>query len=315
VLPVSSGTGALHLSLLACGVGEGDEVIISDFAFVAAVSAITYVGAKPVLVDAQRDTWGIDPEKIEAAITTKTKVIMPVHMYGSICEMDKIQEIAKKHNLHLVEDACPAIGAEFKGVKAGTLGDIAAFSFQGAKITVTGEGGMLVTNNKELYDKAFYYNNHCRKEGDWFWFEEIGYKYKMANLLAALATAQIERVEELLQMKRQVFNWYRERLGDIEDLSMNVEKEGTRCGFWMSSVVLDKDFGLSRDEVTDRLRKALIDTRPFFPTLSEYPMFENRETPNAHHIAKNGINLPSGVLLREEEVDYVCRNLRSILKA
>lgn len=313
VIPTSCGTGALHLSLLACGIGKGDEVIISNFSFVAAASAVVYTGATPVFVDAQKDTWGIDPEKIESAITEKTKAILPVHMYGSPCEMGKINEIAKKHNLKVIEDACPAIGAKSQGKFLGTCGDLGTFSFQGAKVAVTGEGGMLVTNDDDLFEKAYWYNNHCRGKGEWFWFENVGYKYKMSNLLAALGCAQIERIEELLTMKKRVFGMYQERLKDIDGISMNIEKPGDRNTYWMSSVILDKDFGISRDSVMAKLREAMIDTRPFFHVLSDYPMYEEVNTPMARHIADNGINLPSGVLLSEEEIEYICNELKALL--
>lgn len=314
VIPTSCGTGALHLSMLGCGICEGDEVIISNFSFIAAGCAIKYVGAIPVFVDAERDTWGIDPTKIEAAITSKTKAVLPIHMYGSPCNMDAIMKIAKKYGLKVIEDACPAIGAENNGKKVGTIGDVAVFSFQGAKLTVTGEGGMLVTDNEEIFEKAAWYNNHCRGKGEWFWFENFGYKYKMANLIAALALAQIERIEELLLMKQQIFKWYKDRLGDIDGISMNVQKQGDRAAFWMTSIVLDKDFGVTRQEIEDKLRKAMVDTRPFFHPLTDYPMLKQVDTPNARYIGDRGLNLPSGVLLREEEVDYICFKLKEILK-
>lgn len=310
----SSGTGALHAAVLALDIKKGDEVLIPEITFVASANVVEYVGAKPVFVDVERDTWTIDPKDLEKKITKKTKAIMPVHIYGNVANMDAVNKIAKKYGLKVLEDACPAIGAEYKGKKAGNLSDIAAFSFQGAKVLVTGEGGMVVTNDDNLYDKAMYWGNHAKDKHKGFWHTDVGYMYRMANMLGALGLAQLERNDSFITKKRKIFSWYQKRLNDIEGLSLNHEAEGTKSIYWMSSIVLDRDFGITRDELMIKLKKAKIDTRPIFYPLSMFPMWKEQNTPNAHHLGLNGINLPSGVNLTEEQVDYVAKNVRKFLK-
>lgn len=310
----SSGTGALHSGLMALGIGKGDEVIIPEITFVASANVVSYVGAKPVFADVEKDTWCLNPRKLEQHITKKTKAVMPVHIYGHPTDMDPVRKIAKKYSLFIIEDACPSVGAEYKREKTGSLSDVAAFSFQGAKIMVTGEGGILVTNNKGVYEKAKYWGNNC-KSSKLFWHDNVGYMYRMSNLLAALGLGQLERNNEFVEKKRQIFKWYHERLGDIEGLSMNVEKEWAKNIFWMSSIVLDKDFGITRDQLMAELKKRLVDTRPFFYPLSIFPMYNKPKVNNpvAYHVGLNGINLPSGVLLTEEKVDYIAQQVRDIL--
>ena len=311
----SSGTGALRSALMALGIGEGDEVIVPEITFVASANVVRYVGATPVFADVQKDTWCLDPEKLERHITKRTKAIMPVHIYGHPADMDPVNKIAKEYKLFVVEDACPSVGAEYKGKKTGSLSDVAAFSFQGAKIMVTGEGGILVTNDVEIYEKAKYWGNNAKDSKKMFWHSDIGYMYRMANLLAALALGQLERIEEFVNKKRQIFLWYKKRLQHIEGLSLNVEKDWAKNIFWMSSIVLDKDFNISRDKVMAKLKERLIDTRPFFYPISMFPMYNKPtvDNPVAYHIGPNGINLPSGVNLTEEQIDYIARQVKDIL--
>jgi perosamine synthetase len=310
----SSGTGALHVSLLALDIKKGDEVIIPEITFVASANVVRYLGATPVFVDVERDTWCLDPKAIEKKITKKTKAIMPVHIYGHPTDMDPVNKIAKKYGLKVIEDACPSVGATYKGKKTGNLSDIAAFSFQGAKILATGEGGMVVTNDPNLYEKARYWGDHAKENGKVFWHNNVGYMYRMANLLGALGLGQLERIETFVNKKRKIFAWYKKRLGDIEGLSMNVEKEWAKNIFWMSSIVLDRDFGISREQLMVKLKEKKIDTRQIFYPLSMFPMWKEQNTPNAHHIGQNGINLPSGVNLTEEQVDYIAQTVRKLLK-
>jgi len=308
------GTGALHLALAALGVGKGDEVILPEITYFSCADVVVYLGARPVFVDVLNDTWCIDPEKLEKAITKKTKAIMPVYAYGNLIEVKEIKEIAKKYHLAIVEDACPAVGSLYYGKKAGSFGDFAAFSFQGAKIMVTGYGGMLVTNNKKLYERALFLNTHGEDPNKKFWQLEIGYSHEMSNLQAAFGLAQLERIEEFVAKKRQIFSWYYERLKDIEGISLNYERPNTRSNFWMTSIVLDKNFSVTRDELIKKLKEYKIDSRPFFWPISMFPMYKEQNTPIAHHLAFNGINLPSGLRLKEEEVDYVCKVIKKILK-
>lgn len=312
-LATSGGTGALWLGLTVFDIKPGDEVILPEITYYACSDVIKLRGAKPIFVDVLPDTWCIDPKKIEKAITKRTKAIMPVDIYGNPVEMDEIRVIAKKYNLYIVEDACPAAGALYKGKKVGSMSDIAAFSFQGAKIMVTGVGGMLLTNNKEYYEKAEYINDHGESNDRKFWQTDIGYEFEMSNLQAALGLAQLERLEEFVAKKRQIFNWYYEELGHIKGITMNKERPNTRSNRWMTSIIFDKDLRINRDEFIMKLKKYKIDSRPFFYPISMFPMYQEKNTPIAHHIGLNGINLPSGLNLKKEQVHYVCKVVKKLL--
>lgn len=314
-LATSSGTGALHLSLLAMGIGPGDEVILPEISAVASANVVSFTGAKPIFADIERDTWCIDPKSFKKAVNERTKAVMPVHLYGHPCEMDEINKIAKENNLFILEDACPSLGATYKNKKTGGLGDMAAFSFQGAKIAVTGEGGMLLTDNTNLFEKAAHIANLGRvKEKGAFWHDSVGHKYSMSNLQASLGLAQLERIESLVSMKRKVFSWYKKRLGNISGISLNVERKGVKNNYWMSSIVLNKKFKVTRDELMKKLYEKNIDTRPFFFPFSMLPPYKTKvNNPVAYEVALNGVNLPSGVLLKEEEVDYVANSVLEIL--
>ncbi len=230
-LATSSCTGALHLALLALGVGPGDEVIVPEVTWVATASAVSYAGATAVPVDVDPTTWCMDPASAERAITPRTKAIIPVHLYGHPTDMRAIRALADEHGLKVLEDAAPALGAEIEGRKAGSFGDVACFSFQGAKIMTCGEGGMLVTSDEALFERAKFLNDHGRDPRRPFVIAEFGYKYKMSNLQAALGLAQLERIEEMIAKRRLIYQWYRRRLGGTADLAMNVE----RCGRETSS--------------------------------------------------------------------------------
>ncbi len=313
-IPTCGGTGAIHLALATLGVGEGDEVILPELTYFSVSDAIIHLGAKPVFVDVNRDTWCIDSQKIEQALTEKTKAIIPVYLYGNVPENNEILSMSQKHNIPVVEDACPAVGSEYHGKKAGSFGEFSAFSFQGAKIVVTGSGGMLVTDDDALYEKAHYLNEHGEDPNKKFWQTSVAYRFEMSNLQAALGLAQIERADEFVDKKRKIWNWYKEGLDNVDGISLNVEKENTKSNFWMSSIILDKDFGISRDQVITKLRKKYnVDSRPFFYPISMFPMYEEQDSPNAHHVGLQGINLPSGLNLTKEEVQYVAASVKKVL--
>jgi perosamine synthetase len=314
-LSTSSCTGALHLALLALGIGPGDEVIVPDITWVATANAIVYVGATPIFADIEAGSWCLDPDSFESLITPRTKAVMPVHLYGHPARMDRIMEIAREHHLHVLEDAAPAIGAECLGQKTGTFGDFAAFSFQGAKLLVTGEGGMLVTNDEDLYRKAHAIWDQGRRPGT-FWIEQTGYKYKMSNVQAALGLAQIQRVDELIEAKRRIFEWYAEGLAGVPGIRLNHESEWARSIYWMTSIYLDPSLPISRDELRSRLRNRNVDTRPVFPAISQYPVWPLVQPPQpvAKNIGEHAINLPSGVCLKRPQVDYVCQSIRTLLR-
>lgn len=304
-------THALHLAAVSLDLGPGDEVIVTDFSWTATAYAIAYTGAKCVFVDIDPDTWCLDHRLIEAAITPQTKAIMLVHSFGYPAQMDAIMSIAQKHNLRVIEDAAPALGAEYNGKKVGTFGDIGCFSFQGAKLTVSGEGGIFVTNNKQLYEKAKLISSMGRTDSQAvFWSDMIGYQYTIANLTAALALAQVERIEELLKKKRQIFNWYYDRLKNIPNLKIIKEKDGCKSNYCYPSIMLEDGIKADRDEVLLKLKQLNIHCRPGFPQMSRFPVFEQRfPNPVARKVSERGISLASAANLDENDIDFVCKNL------
>jgi perosamine synthetase len=314
-LATSSCTGALQISLLALGIGAGDEVIVPDQTWVATANAVRYVGATPIFADIEIDTWNLDINSAKKLISEKTKAIIPVHMYGHPARMDGLQELASAHGLHIVEDAAPAIGAEWKGKRCGSFGSFAAFSFQGAKLMVTGEGGMLVTNDEALYKKALKIWDQGRNPSRTFWIDEHGVKYKMSNLQAAVGLAQLERVDELIHMKRRIFQWYKEGLEGLHGVYLNEEVEHAKSIYWMSSIRLEEECKLSRDEMIIRLRARNIDSRPVFPAISQYPIWDRDLSPQpvANRVGLQAMNLPSGVCLTKSEIMYVCRAIKELL--
>lgn len=315
-LATSSCTGALQIALMSLDIGSGDEVIVPDETWVATANAVRYVGAIPVFADVELDTWNIDSRSIESLITPKTKAIVAVHMYGHPARMSQIMDVARKHNLKVVEDAAPAIGAEWEGRRCGSFGDFAAFSFQGAKLLVTGEGGMLVTNDDALYEKAKKIWDQGRNPSKVFWIDGDGVKFKMSNIQAALGLGQLERADELIEMKRRLFSWYEEGLANVPHITLNKEVEGARSIYWMSSLFLHESASLSRDELMKTLKSRNIDTRPVFPAISQYPIWPRKANPqeNALRIGLRAMNLPSGVCLTKDEVQYVCRNIAELVK-
>lgn len=312
-ISTSSCTGALHMNLVGLGIGAGDEVIIPELTWVATASAVKYVGATPVFCDVQEDSWCMCPKSLESRITEKTKAIIPVHLYGHPAKMDEIMAIAKKYNLKVIEDAAPSVGAEFMGKRTGSFGDSGCFSFQGAKVLVTGEGGMFLTDDENLYEEVFSISNHGRDKKEVFWINRLGFKYKMSNLQAAFGLAQLERVDELVAAKRQIFDWYKEDLNDAEEVVLNYECPWAKSIYWMASIRVKPSTKVTRDEMMDRLRKSEIDTRPVFPTISKYPMWQSYDNPIAEKISMEGLNLPSGVCLTREQVSYVCQSIKDIL--
>lgn len=312
-MSTSSCTGAMHLALKGLGVENDDEVIVPDITWVATASVVTYVGAKPIFADIDKDTWCISPDSIRKLLTNKTKAIMPVHLYGHPANMNEILEIANEHNLIILEDAAPSLGATYNGNKTGSFGHASAFSFQGAKIATTGEGGMFLTNNSELYTKVSKIGDHGRSLTKALWNDEIGHKYKMSNIQAALGLAQLERIEELVNKKRKIFSWYSKRLNQIDGLKLNTEQPNCRNIYWMTTIVLEKNFGITRDALIQQLKEWNVDSRPTFYPLSHMPMFETKHNPNAEFLSKNGINLPSGHNLSEESVNYICDVIEFLL--
>lgn len=318
-IATSSCTGALHIALEALEIGPNDEVIVPDQTWVATANAVRYVGATPVFADIDLDTWTIDPDSIRKYITSKTKAIIPVHMYGNPAKMDEIIEIANEYDIRIIEDAAPSIGATFKGAKTGSFGDFGAFSFQGAKLMVTGEGGMLVTNDKNLYEKAkkVWDQGRNAKHAKAFWIDEKGLKYKMSNVQAAIGVGQLRRIDDLISKKRKINKWYRNKLGEIKSITFQNEYQNSESICWMTSFRVLENSNITRDELMRLLKENGIDSRPVFPAISSYPIWDKKmdESPkvNSEIVGSNSINLPSGVCLSEEKVNYICDTIKKLI--
>jgi perosamine synthetase len=264
--------------------------------WIASVAPVVHLGATPVFVDILEDTWCADPAQVEAAITPRTKAVIAVHLYGSMCDMGRLLEIGERHGIAVVEDAAEAIGSAWGEKRAGSMGAFGTFSFHGTKTMTTGEGGMFVTNDTALFEKVNTLSNHGRdaSEPRQFFPLVTGYKFKMSNIAAAIGCAQVERIDELITGKRRIMARYRELLAGVNGISLNVEPAGVTNGYWMPTVVFDRDTGVSREQLIEAFKQADIDARVFFWPLSELPMFEARPgSTNARDIAGRAINLPS----------------------
>ncbi len=316
-IATSSCTGALQISLMALGIGAGDEVIVPDLTWVATANAVRYVGATPVFADIELDSWNLDARSLDALITPQTKAVIAVHMYGHPARMDAILEVAGRHGLKVIEDAAPAIGAEWRGRRCGSFGDFAAFSFQGAKLLVTGEGGMLATDDDALYEKALKIWDQGRNPSRTFWIDGDGVKFKMSNVQAAVGLGQLERADELIEMKRRIFDWYDEGLAGAPGIALNREIPDARSIYWMTSLRLDESAPIGRDDLMKALKARNVDTRPVFPAISRYPIWSRRQPPQptASRVGQQAMNLPSGVCLSKDDVFYVCRQVRDLLGA
>jgi len=318
-ITTTSGTTALHLALASIGVGKGDEVIIPAFTMIATTFAVVYCGAKPVLVDSEPETWNMNVDQIEGKITKRTKAIIPVHIYGHPCDMDPIMEIAEEYGLYVIEDAAEAHGAEYRGKKTGGIGDIGCFSFYANKIITTGEGGMIVTNDEKIAERAKYLRNLCfPKERRIYLHSEVGYNYRMTNVQAAIGLAQLERIDELVEMRRRNAYLYNKFLKDIEGLRLPLEKEWAKNVYWMYSILVEPEFGMSRDKLMNELRKKGIETRPFFIPMHKQPVFQKMRLfkdevyPVAEELSEKGLHLPSSPGLSEQEIRYIANAIRDL---
>lgn len=319
-ITTTNGTSSIHLALESIGLKKGDEVIVPAFTMISSVFPIIYCGAKPVLVDADQETWNIDVNHIEEKISEKTKAIMPVHIYGHSCDMDPILKIAKKHGLFVVEDAAEAHGAEYKGQKTGGIGDVGCFSFYANKIITCGEGGMMVTNNEAIAMHAMSLKNLSFEggKGRVYLHSEIGYNYRLTNLQAAVGLAQFEHIDEFVNMRRNNAKIYGEFLGGISGLKLPVEKEWSKNVYWMYSLLVEPEFGVSRDVLMVELAKRGVETRPFFASMNEQPVFRNmhlferEKYPVAENLSRKGLYLPSSSGLKLEEIQFVCESIADI---
>ncbi|MFH1907538.1 MAG: DegT/DnrJ/EryC1/StrS family aminotransferase [Chloroflexota bacterium] len=312
-IAVSNGTAALHLALVALGIGPGDEVIIPTLTFIATANAVRYIGATPVFADSEAETWNLDPQDVARRITPHTRAIIPVHVYGHPANMAPILDLAKQHNLHVIEDAAEAHGARYQGKRVGSLGEINAFSFYGNKIITTGEGGLLTTDEDALAEKVRFLRDHAMSPEKRYWHTEVGFNYRMTNLQAALGVAQMERIEEFIARKRWIAESYNQGLREVAAIRLPPEAPWATSVYWMYSILLNKDFPLSRDEVMARLRQQNIDSRPFFyPIHVQLPYQADISLPVAENLSRRGINLPSAVTLSEEDIQRIVQAIRKM---
>ncbi len=316
-------TSAIHLSLLALGIGPGDEVIVPEATWIASAAPITYVGAIPVFADIDPWTWCLSDKSLEEWITPRTKAMIPVDLYGNMPDMDAIREVAHRRGIAVIEDAAEAIGSEYKSMKAGSFGDTGVFSFHGSKTLTTGEGGMLVTDREDVYQRVLVLRDHGRKPGDrMFWNTEVAYKYKMSSMQAALGLAQLERIDELISRKREIFGWYRGQLAGATGVTLNHETPGTVNTYWMVTAILDEKLGIDKRRLMEVMAERGIDCRPFFHPLSSLPAYEHLPQAQqarqrnlvSYRISPYGINLPSSLNMTEEKVRYVCNAVKDVLQ-
>ena len=315
-IAVSNGTTALHLALATLGIGAGDEVIVPTLSFIATANAVHYTNARVVFADSESETWNIDPREIEKKITSRTKAIIPVHLYGHSADMDPILEIAKKHNLIVIEDAAEAHGAIYKGKRVGSFGQMGTFSFYGNKIITTGEGGIITTDDDELDNRLRFLRDHAMAPEKRYWHTEVGFNYRMTNIQAALGVAQMEQVEEFIERKRQIAERYISGLSGLSNITLPPQASWAKSVYWMFSILLNPEFPLSRDEFLLQLKAAGVDNRPFFYPIHEMPPYasDSGSFPVAEDLSRRGLNLPSAVTLTNEEIDSICQIIRSLAK-
>ena len=312
-MALPSCTSAIHLALLALGLGPGDEVVVPDSTWIATSAPVSYVGATPVFADVDPVTWCLSAESFEARITSRTKAVIPVDLYGGMPDWSALHRIASARGIAIIEDAAEAIGSEWRGRKAGSLGDVGVFSFHGSKTLTTGEGGLLATDDDELFERASVLRDHGRRPGDrQFWNLEVAHKYKMSSMQAALGLAQLERLPELVERKREIFDWYRSELGGVHGIAMNAEPDGTRNSYWMVTLLNQRADAPAKEELIRWLAQRGIDSRPFFYPLSSLPAYarpdaEPVHNPVSHRLSRTGVNLPSALNLTRNQVGEVAR--------
>jgi len=319
-IAVNNGTNALILALRVLDLPAGSEVVMPTFTIISCALACIYNNLKPVLVDCKLDTWNMNVSQIEEKITEKTKAIMVVHIYGHPVNMDPMMKIAKKYNLYIIEDAAEAIGAEYKSQKCGTFGDVSCFSFYANKTITTGEGGMVLTDDDKLAEKLRRLRNLGFIPQRRFYHEELGYNFRMTNIQAAIGLAQLEKIEEHINIKRKIGKLYIELLKDVSCLRLPVEKEWAKNIYWMYGIVLDEKTRMKAEEFGKKLLENGIQTRPFFLGMHEQPVFHkmglfiDEHYPVAERIAKQGLYLPSGLTLKEEEIKEIAKAMEKITR-
>lgn len=303
----NSGGTALDLALATLGVGLNDEVVVPTLTMVACANSVHHFGAHSVFVDSEAETWNINPAEIEGVITSRTRVIMPTHLYGHPCDMNPIMELAERYDLKVVEDCAEAHGAEYKGRKVGSIGDVSCFSFYANKIVTTGDGGMVVTNDEEVAEESRLLRDHYFTAGTHFWHKHVGFSYRMSSLQAAVGLAQVERIDELVNVRRENAAYYNSLLEDVDGVKLPPNEEWANPVYWMYSILLDE-----RDYVKAKLWEDEIETRTFFIPLHFQPPFKQlRSFPVAEDLANRGINLPSGATLTKQEIERVVEVIKA----
>ncbi len=310
----ANGTVALHLALAALGIGPGDEVILPAFTMIATINAVAYTGATPILIDSEPCTWNMDVDQLVDKITPRTKVIMPVHTYGHPVDMDPLMEIAEKHGIFVLEDAAEAHGAEYKGRRAGGLGHAAGFSFYANKIITIGEGGMITTNDKKMAQLTQNLRDHAFSTERHFWHKYMGFNYRMTNLQAAVGVAQVEQMSTFIEQRRRNAALYTELLKDISGVVTPPEAGNVKNVFWMYSILIEDDFGMTRDEVRTYLARRGIETRTFFIPMHlqpiYYDMFKGQRYPVSEMLCQSGFYLPSASSLTEQQIRFISNVIR-----
>lgn len=317
---VTSGTTALHLALVTLGIKSGDEVLVSTLTNMATIFAILYIGAKPIPVDIEEDTLNLDPKLFSLLVTSKTKAILVVHLFGHPVDMDPVLEFAKLHQLFIVEDCAEAHGATYKNRKVGSFGDAGCFSFYANKIITTGEGGMITFKDKNLADKARSLKGLAFGNVDKFMHNDTGYNYRMTNIQAAIGHAQFNKIEEIIEKKRKIAAYYSKRLSEIDELQLPIEKSYARNVFWMYHLILRGKYKDSRKKIMELLLEKGIETRDTFIPYNLQNIFidkgwvKSNACPKASDIAYSGFYLPSGVELSLAELEYITENFLQILR-
>lgn len=312
-----NGTVAVHLALLAAGVGPGDEVIVPSLTYVASVNPIRLAGATPVFVDSEPGTWNLDPDAVAAAVTPRTKAIEVVHLYGHPADMDPILAVAREHGIAVIEDAAEAHGAEYRGRRVGSLGDIATFSFYGNKIITTGEGGMVVCHDDATEAHVRQLRGQGQDPERRYWFPILGFNYRMTNVAAAIGLGQLEMIDWHIERRREIAGWYAAELADTPGISLSPQAEWARSVFWINCLLLDEGGEAERDALMARLAERGVETRPFFYPIHTLPMYAEEAArahlPVAESLAARGVNLPSGAGLTRDDVAYVAAAVRESL--
>ncbi|MCK4792769.1 MAG: DegT/DnrJ/EryC1/StrS aminotransferase family protein [Desulfobacteraceae bacterium] len=311
---VCNGTVAIHLALISLAIGPGDEVIVPTLTYIASVNPITYTGAVPVFVDSLEETWQMDPDDVRKKISPRTRAIMAVHLYGHPCEMDVLKKISDEFNLFIIEDCAEAFGSIYNGRHVGSFGHVSAYSFFGNKSITTGEGGMVVTDDETLHERAIHFKGQGLAKYREYWHDVVGYNFRMTNICAAIGLAQLEMADVILDKKRKISQWYKELLEGLP-LTFHNEKNEVRHAYWMCSILVDSTD--DRDPLREHLSNSGIETRPVFYPAHTMPMYSQKfqRHPVAEKIGWRGINLPSWPGLERDQIQFICQEISNYFKS